>query len=88
MPNEEILGIQEMYACSFFDELNIDSVTVAPTWVKIKVKPFLSSGKWVILLALTSNKGSQDFQLTVDSNGERLFEKVLKSHKNGPMTSK
>ena len=43
------------------------------------VKPFLIyPEKWVILLALTSNKGSQDFQLTVDSNGERLFEKVLK----------
>ena len=43
------------------------------------VKPFLIyPEKWVILLALTSNKGSQDFQLTVDSNGEQLFEKVLK----------
>ena len=43
------------------------------------VTPFLSyEGKWVILLALTSNKGSHDFQLTEDANGERLFEKVLK----------
>ena len=42
--------------------------------------PFLGyEGKWVILLALTSNKGSHDFQLTTDSEGERLFEKVLKT---------
>ena len=42
------------------------------------VSPFLTyEGKWVILLALTSNKGSHDFQLTEDTNGERLFEKVL-----------
>ena len=43
------------------------------------VTPFLGyDGKWVILLALTSNKGSHDFQLIEDKNGERLFEKVLK----------
>ena len=43
------------------------------------VTPFLGyDGKWVILLALTSNKGSHDFQLTEDAQGERLFEKVLK----------
>ena len=43
------------------------------------VTPFLQyEGKWVILLALTSNKGSYDFQLTEDAQGERLFEKVIK----------
>jgi orotidine-5'-phosphate decarboxylase len=43
------------------------------------VKPFLGyEDKWVILLALTSNKGSHDFQLTTDTKGERLFEKVLR----------
>jgi orotidine-5'-phosphate decarboxylase len=43
------------------------------------VTPFLGyDGKWVVLLALTSNKGSHDFQLMKDENGERLFEKVLK----------
>ena len=43
------------------------------------VKPFLNQpGRWVVLLALTSNKGSLDFQLTADANGERLFEKVLR----------
>ena len=75
----DIGNTSEMYARSFFDELNIDSVTVAPYMGEDSVKPFLIyPEKWVILLALTSNKGSQDFQLTVDSNGEQLFEKVLK----------
>jgi orotidine-5'-phosphate decarboxylase len=71
----DIGNTSEMYARSFFDELNIDSVTVAPYMGEDSVKPFLIyPEKWVILLALTSNKGSQDFQLTVDSNGEQLFE--------------
>ena len=75
----DIGNTSEMYARSFFDELNIDSVTVAPYMGEDSVKPFLIyPEKWVILLALTSNKGSQDFQLTVDRDGERLFEKVLK----------
>jgi orotidine-5'-phosphate decarboxylase len=47
------------------------------------VKPFLLyPGKWVILLALTSNQGSQDFQLMAGADGERLFEKVLRTSKN------
>lgn len=47
------------------------------------VTPFLTyEGKWVILLALTSNKGSHDFQLTTDQSGERLFEKVIKTSQN------
>ncbi|WP_321332952.1 orotidine-5'-phosphate decarboxylase [uncultured Bacteroides sp.] len=75
----DIGNTSEMYARSFFDELNIDSVTVAPYMGEDSVRPFLIyPGKWVILLALTSNKGSHDFQMTEDSNGERLFEKVLK----------
>ncbi|NDV65950.1 orotidine-5'-phosphate decarboxylase [Bacteroides sp. 224] len=75
----DIGNTSEMYARSFFDELNIDSVTVAPYMGEDSVKPFLIyPEKWVILLALTSNKGSHDFQLTEDVNGERLFEKVLK----------
>ena len=68
-----------MYAQTFFEEYNLDSVTVAPYMGEDSVKPFLEyDGKWVILLALTSNKGSHDFQLTEDKQGERLFEKVLK----------
>jgi len=76
----DIGNTSSMYARSFFgEELNIDSITVAPYMGEDSVTPFLSyDGKWVILLALTSNKGSQDFQLTTDENGERLFEKVLR----------
>jgi len=76
----DIGNTSEMYARSFFDELDIDSVTVAPYMGEDSVKPFLIyPEKWVILLVLTSNKGSHDFQLTEDANGERLFEKVLKT---------
>ena len=75
----DIGNTSTMYASSFFDELDIDSVTVAPYMGEDSVSPFLAyKGKWVILLALTSNKGSHDFQLTADANGERLFEKVLR----------
>ncbi len=75
----DIGNTSEMYARALFDFSDFDSVTVAPYMGEDSVKPFLVyPGKWVILLALTSNKGSHDFQLTADSNGERLFEKVLK----------
>lgn len=75
----DIGNTSEMYARSFFEHLDIDSVTVAPYMGEDSVKPFLVyPGKWVIVLGLTSNKGSQDFQLTADANGERLFEKVLR----------
>lgn len=75
----DIGNTSAMYARSFFEELDIDAVTVAPYMGEDSVTPFLTyPGKWVILLALTSNKGSQDFQLTEDARKERLFEKVLK----------
>ena len=75
----DIGNTSKMYAQTFFKEYNLDSLTVAPYMGEDSVKPFLEyEGKWVILLALTSNKGSHDFQLTEDKNGERLFEKVLK----------
>lgn len=75
----DIGNTSKMYAQTFFEEYNLDSVTVAPYMGEDSVKPFLEyDGKWVILLALTSNKGSHDFQLTEDKLGERLFEKVLK----------
>jgi orotidine-5'-phosphate decarboxylase len=68
-----------MYAKTFFENYNVDALTVAPYMGEDSVTPFLGyDGKWVVLLALTSNKGSHDFQLTEDANGERLFEKVLK----------
>ena len=75
----DIGNTSKMYAQTFFEEYNLDSVTVAPYMGEDSVKPFLEyDGKWVILLALTSNKGSHDFQLTEDKQSERLFEKVLK----------
>ena len=68
-----------MYARTFFEEYNLDSVTVAPYMGEDSVTPFLGyEGKWVILLALTSNKGSHDFQLTESTDGEKLFQKVLR----------
>jgi orotidine-5'-phosphate decarboxylase len=67
------------YAKTFYEYLNCDSVTVAPYMGEDSVSPFLTyENKWVILLALTSNKGALDFQMTEDQNGEKLFEKVLK----------
>ena len=75
----DIGNTSAMYARSFFEEMDIDSLTVAPYMGEDSVSPFLQyPGKWVILLALTSNKGSHDFQLTTDAEGERLFEKVLR----------
>ncbi|NLC49418.1 MAG: orotidine-5'-phosphate decarboxylase [Bacteroidales bacterium] len=76
----DIGNTSEMYARSFFNNLKMDAVTVAPYMGEDSVRPFLvQKEKWVILLALTSNKGSNDFQLIEDSNGEAIFEKVLKT---------
>ena len=76
----DIGNTSAMYARTFFDEYDVDSLTVAPYMGEDSVTPFLGyDGKWVIVLALTSNKGSHDFQLTEDKEGERLFEKVLRT---------
>lgn len=75
----DIGNTSEMYARSFFNELKVNAVTISPYMGEDSVKPFLCyPNHWVILLALTSNKGSEDFQLTTDSDGEYLFEKVLR----------
>ena len=75
----DIGNTSAMYARTFFEEYNLDSVTVAPYMGEDSVTPFLGYyGKWVILLALTSNKGSHDFQLTESTDGEKLFQKVLR----------
>ena len=75
----DIGNTSAMYARTFFDEYDIDALTVAPYMGEDSVTPFLGyDGKWVVLLALTSNKGSHDFQLTRDKNGVRLFEQALK----------
>ena len=76
----DIGNTSEMYARTFFEAAKVDAVTVAPYMGEDSVTPFLNySRKWVILLALTSNKGSHDFQFIQDQNGERLFEKVLRT---------
>ena len=87
----DIGNTSKMYARTFFGEYNVDALTVAPYMGEDSVTPFLESltpalsegegaskNHWVILLALTSNKGSFDFQLTEDKEGERLFEKVIR----------
>jgi orotidine-5'-phosphate decarboxylase len=76
----DIGNTSELYARGFFDKLDFDAVTVAPYMGEDSVKPFLNfPGKWVILLALTSNKGASDFQFQKDGDsGELLFETVLK----------
>ena len=76
----DIGNTSAMYARTFFEEYDVDSLTVAPYMGEDSVTPFLGyKDKWVIVLALTSNKGSHDFQLTEDKLGERLFEKVLRT---------
>jgi orotidine-5'-phosphate decarboxylase len=74
----DIGNTSSYYAKTFFETLPCDAVTVAPYMGSDSVKPFLNfEGKWVILLALTSNQGSLDFQFT-ESEGTKLYEKVLK----------
>lgn len=74
----DIGNTSALYARSFFEEMKVDSITVAPYMGEDSVKPFLAyDDTWVILLALTSNPGSHDFQLTKDEDGTMLFEKVL-----------
>lgn len=74
----DIGNTSAMYARSFFEEMNVDALTVAPYMGEDSVTPFLNyPEKWVILLALTSNKGSKDFQFFTNEEGQHLFEKVL-----------
>ena len=69
------------YAKAYFETLGFDSITVAPYMGKDSVEPFLTfKDKYTILLALTSNPGSADFQ-RISSNGTTLFEKVLETSK-------
>jgi orotidine-5'-phosphate decarboxylase len=73
----DIGNTSKMYAKAFFGNMPFDAITVAPYMGEDSVTPFLSyEGKWVILLALTSNKGADDFQYHT-GGGLRLFEKVL-----------
>lgn len=74
----DIGNTSKMYAKTFFEYLDFDAITVAPYMGNDSVSPFLEyPDKWVILLALTSNSGANDFQFSVDRENNRLFEKVL-----------
>jgi orotidine-5'-phosphate decarboxylase len=77
----DIGNTSTMYAKAFFEDLNFDSVTVAPYMGKDSVEPFLAfDNKHTILLALTSNEGAFDFQ-TLDTNGQELYKTVLETSK-------
>ena len=77
----DIGNTSNLYARAFFEHMDFDAVTVAPYMGEDSVKPFMTYlDRWVILLALTSNKGAADFQyLKNDATGDQLFESVLKT---------
>lgn len=80
----DIGNTSTQYALGFFNKqasgFDFDAVTIAPYMGNDSVQPFLAfDGKWAIILALTSNKGSNDFQMTEDTSGKKLFEKVLEN---------
>lgn len=76
----DIGNTSTLYAKAFFETLNVDAVTVAPYMGEDSVKPFLNfENKWVILLALTSNVGSNNFQFLLQENGQPLYEKVMRT---------
>jgi orotidine-5'-phosphate decarboxylase len=79
----DIGNTSAMYAKTFFETLDFDAVTLAPYMGLDTVSPFLNyTGKWSVLLALTSNKSAADFQYLKDAqNHERLYEKVLNTSK-------
>ncbi|MEL7122941.1 MAG: orotidine-5'-phosphate decarboxylase [Bacteroidota bacterium] len=78
----DIGNTSKKYAQAFFETYNCDAITIAPYMGEDSVKPFLDfqQGKWTILLALTSNAGSKDYQLQQTENGY-LFEQVLVTSK-------
>ncbi|HRX10095.1 MAG TPA: orotidine-5'-phosphate decarboxylase [Draconibacterium sp.] len=80
----DIGNTSNLYARAFFEHMDFDAVTVAPYMGEDSVKPFLTyPDKWIILLALTSNKGAFDFQfLKNEESGDLLFESVLKTSQN------
>ena len=74
----DIGNTSKLYAKAFFEQMDFDSVTVAPYMGQDSVSPFLEfENKWVILLALTSNAGSLDFQLIKGEDGKPLYQSVL-----------
>ena len=74
----DIGNTSKMYAKTFFETYNFDSITINPYMGIDSVTPFLEfKEKWAIILALTSNVGSEDFQHHTD-HGERLYERVIR----------
>ncbi len=76
----DIGNTSNMYARTFFENMNFDAVTVVPYMGEDSVRPFLEfENKWAIVLALTSNKGGLDFQKIEDKSGKKLFKQVLET---------
>jgi orotidine-5'-phosphate decarboxylase len=76
----DIGNTSQMYADAFFGYYGFDAITLSPYMGKDSIDPYLSyKDKWAVLLALTSNQGSADFQMSRLESGERLYEKVIRS---------
>ncbi len=76
----DIGNTSAMYAKAFFEKIDFDAVTLSPYMGKDTVAPFLEfKGKWSIILVLTSNKSAADFQYFENKEGEKLFERVIKT---------
>lgn len=76
----DIGNTADQYAKAFFEDLNFDAITLSPYMGMDSISPFLEyPEKWVIILGLTSNLGSQDFQLTKTGDGKYFFEQVLET---------
>lgn len=76
----DIGNTSERYAKAFFESLSCDAITLSPYMGSDSIKPFLNfPGKWAILLALTSNRGAEDFELLETSQGKKIYEQVLET---------
>ncbi len=74
----DIGNTSEAYGHSFFEQIGVDALTVSPYMGEDSIKPMLKyQGKWTVILALTSNNGSEDFQMLRTENGKYLYEQVL-----------
>ena len=79
----DIGNTSRLYAQTFFQTYDFDSITVAPYMGEDSVKPFLGfENKWVILLGLTSNVGSNDFQFSQNADNQYLYEQVITKSQN------
>ena len=79
----DIGNTSKMYAKTFFETMDFDSITVNPYMGSDSVEPFLDfNNKWVILLALTSNKGSEDFQNFSNQSNIKLYQQVIEKSMN------